>query len=172
MQKCPRSRTTKIKKEFKFRGKNGPNLKLKHRKAQKMGDPYRRAGDRCHIGGFHVTSSPPCWWTVNKRSLITSLCLSTSICSFHHCYLCLPRLHENHLLYYSFAGDLRSVVYVSLLQQKMSRYSLRVFWSLGPLRACLHGGGGPQAGEITCGGSCVNVITLKWEIIWTGRLPT
>ena len=50
------------------------------------------------IGGFHVTSSPPCWWTVNKRSLISSLCLSTSICSFHHCYLCLPRLHENHLL--------------------------------------------------------------------------
>ena len=50
------------------------------------------------IGGFHVTSSsPPCWWTVNKRLLITSLCLSTSICSFHHCYLCLPRLHENHL---------------------------------------------------------------------------
>ena len=49
------------------------------------------------IGGFHVTSSPPCWWTVNKRSLISSLCLSTSICSFHHCYLCLPRLHENHL---------------------------------------------------------------------------
>ena len=51
-----------------------------------------------HIGGFHVTSSPPCWWTVNKRSLISSLCLSSSICSFHHCYLCLPRLHENHLL--------------------------------------------------------------------------
>ena len=50
------------------------------------------------IGGFHVTSSPPCWWTVNKRSLISSLCLSTSICSFHHCYLRLPRLHENHLL--------------------------------------------------------------------------
>ena len=40
----------------------------------------------------------PCWWTVNKRSLISSFCLSTSICSFHHCYLCLPRLHENHLL--------------------------------------------------------------------------
>ena len=49
------------------------------------------------IGGFQVTSSPPCRWTVNKRSLISSLCLSTSICSFHHCYLCLPRLHENHL---------------------------------------------------------------------------
>jgi len=49
------------------------------------------------IGGFHVTSSPPCWWTANKRSLISSFCLSTSICSFHHCYLCLPRLHENHL---------------------------------------------------------------------------
>ena len=37
------------------------------------------------------------WWTVNKRSLISSFCLSTSICSFHQCYLCLPRLHENHL---------------------------------------------------------------------------
>ena len=46
---------------------------------------------------FHVTSSPPCWWTVNKRSLISSFLVSTSICSFHHCYLCLPRLHENHL---------------------------------------------------------------------------
>ena len=49
------------------------------------------------IGGFHVTSSPACWWTVNKRSLISSFCLSTSICSFQHCYLCLPRLHKNHL---------------------------------------------------------------------------
>ena len=49
------------------------------------------------IGGFHVISSPPCWWTVNKRSLISSFCLSTSICSFHHCYWCVPRLHENHL---------------------------------------------------------------------------
>ena len=46
---------------------------------------------------FYVTSSPPRWWTVNKRLLISSFCLSTSICSFHHCYLCLPRLHENHL---------------------------------------------------------------------------
>ena len=36
------------------------------------------------------------WWTV-KRSLISSFCLSTSICSFRHCYLCLWRLHENHL---------------------------------------------------------------------------
>ena len=51
----------------------------------------------CSIGGFRVTSSAPCWWTVNKRSLISSLSLSTSICSFHHCYLCLPRLHENDL---------------------------------------------------------------------------
>ena len=49
------------------------------------------------VGGFHVTSSPACWWTVNKRSLISSFCLSTSICSFHRCYLCLPRLHEKHL---------------------------------------------------------------------------
>jgi len=50
-----------------------------------------------YIGRFHVTSSPASWWTVNKRSLTSSLCLSTSICSFHRCYLCLPRLHENHL---------------------------------------------------------------------------
>ena len=50
---------------------------------------------------FHVTSWPPCWWMVNKRSLISSLCLSASICSFHHCYLCLPRLHENHLYHSS-----------------------------------------------------------------------
>ena len=57
------------------------------------------------IGGFHVTSSPPCWWTENKRSLISSLCLSTSICSFHHCYLCLPRLLENHLYVVWSFGD-------------------------------------------------------------------
>ena len=49
------------------------------------------------MGGFHAKSSPPCWWTVNKRSLISSFCLSTSIFSFHHCYSCLPTLHENHL---------------------------------------------------------------------------
>ena len=56
----------------------------------------KRIESNLSIGGFHVTSSPPCWWTVNKRSLISSLCLSTSICSFHHCYLCLPRMLENH----------------------------------------------------------------------------
>ena len=42
------------------------------------------------------------------------------------------------------------------------------------LRASLHGGGGPQIGEVTCGGSPtyhVNVVKLKWEIIWTGGLP-
>ena len=33
------------------------------------------------IGGFHVTSSP------YAGGLISSLCLSTLICSFHHCYL-------------------------------------------------------------------------------------
>ena len=66
------------------------------------------------IGGFHLTSSPSCWWTVNKRSLIySSLCLSTSICSFHHCYLCLPRLHENHLFIISrwaFGSELSAVI--------------------------------------------------------------
>ena len=44
------------------------------------------------------------------------------------------------------------------------------------LRTCLHGGGGPQTGRVTCGGMGhptyhVNVIKLKWEIIWTGWLP-
>ena len=58
------------------------------------------------IGGFHVTSSPPCWWKVNKRLLISSFCLSTSICSFHHCYLCLPRLHENNLFLKLYRGYL------------------------------------------------------------------
>ena len=41
-------------------------------------------------------------------------------------------------------------------------------------RACLHGGGGPQIGEVMCGGSphlSLNVIKLKWEIIWTGGPP-
>ena len=42
------------------------------------------------------------------------------------------------LLYYSFGGDLRLVFYVSLLQQKTSRYSFQVFWSLGQLsKTCL-----------------------------------
>ena len=50
-------------------------------------------------------------------------------------------------------------------QQKSNRF-----------RACLHGGRGPQIGEVTCGrsphGTChVNVIKLKWGIIWTGGLP-
>ena len=70
------------------------------------------------IGGFHVTSSPPCWWTVNKRSLISSLCLYTSnrskevsddwfptsnfgIRNRSHCLKVRihvhPRLHEKHL---------------------------------------------------------------------------
>ena len=43
-----------------------------------------------------------------------------------------------------------------------------------PLRACLKGGRGPQVGQATCGGSPtyhVNVIKLKWEIIWAGGLP-
>ena len=31
-----------------------------------------------------------------KIAHFSSLCSSTS--SFHHCYLCLPRSHENHLL--------------------------------------------------------------------------
>ena len=72
---------------------------------------------RPRIGGFHVTSSPPCWWTVNKKSFISSFCLPTSICSFHHCYLCLLRLDENHLyrghldtesLYQSFISKLNN----------------------------------------------------------------
>ena len=43
------------------------------------------------------------------------------------------------------------------------------------LRACLHGGGGPQVGEVTCGESphlsLVNVIKLKLEIIMNRRVP-
>ena len=41
--------------KFNFWAKNGLNLKLRHRKAQKMilsgryGDPYGRPGDSCHI---------------------------------------------------------------------------------------------------------------------------
>ena len=74
----------------------------------------------CHIGGFHVTSSPPCWWTVNKRSLISLFCLSTSICSFHHCYLCLPRLHENHLfiIFFSPMAIFSSVLMPVLIYKK------------------------------------------------------
>ena len=42
------------------------------------------------------------------------------------------------------------------------------------LWACLHGGWGPEVGEVACSGSphlsSVDVIKLKWDIIWTGRL--
>ena len=81
------------------------------------------------IGGFHVASSPPCWWTVNKRSLISSFCLSTRICSFHHCYLCLPRLHENHL-YYSNSRSSTSLMFESkTLTPSWLLYSLeRIRW--------------------------------------------
>ena len=45
---------------------------------------------------------------------------------------------------------------------------------LPPLRASLPVGGGPQTGEVTCGGSPhlshVHVIKLKRDIIWTGGL--
>ena len=80
-------------------------------------------------GGFHVTSSPPCWWTVNKRSLISSFCLSTSLCSFHHCYLCLPRLHESHLLLYTDLARAKSKaldkIYSLLKQNVKSRNAKR-----------------------------------------------
>ena len=62
-----------------------------------------------------------------------------------------------------------------------------ISWLKWPLvisykRACLHEGGGPQVGEvIRLGGVTnllyghptyhVNVIKVKWEITWTGRLP-
>ena len=42
------------------------------------------------------------------------------------------------------------------------------------LRACLHGGGGLQVGEVTCGGSprlSCKRDQIKCEIIWTGGLP-
>ena len=32
-----------------------------------------------------------------SRYVIAAVLVSTSICSFHHCYSCLPRLQENHL---------------------------------------------------------------------------
>ena len=37
-------------------------------------------------------------WTLNNSFLISSFCSSTSICTFHNCYLCLYRLVANHLL--------------------------------------------------------------------------
>ena len=77
------------------------------------------------FGGLHVTSSPPCWWTVNKRSLISSFCLSTSICTFHHCSLCLPRLHENHLLLFftvSFPSSLSIATLYILVEQTITEY--------------------------------------------------
>ena len=71
---------------------------------------------------------------VNKRSLISWLCLSTSICSFHHGYLCLPRLHENHLLFFlsflycnfalSFHGSLTGNCYCYSKLLKQCRYTL------------------------------------------------
>ena len=54
VQKWPPETVLQIKK-FKFWIKNGLNVKLKHRKAQKMilsgkfGDSYGKAGDRYHV---------------------------------------------------------------------------------------------------------------------------
>ena len=53
-------------------------------------------------------------------------------------------------------------------------------WRFGSFRACLHEGGEPQIGEVTCGGllhlTCKHdhmmmMNMMKWEIIWTGGLP-
>ena len=62
---------------------------------------------------------------VNKRSLISWLCLSTSICSFHHGYLCLPRLHENHLLF----GSVHPVLWLPDAY-RYPRYIIFVSWSV------------------------------------------
>ena len=46
--------------------------------------------------------------------------------------------------------------------------------SIKCFRACLHGGGGAQIGEVTCGGSPHHSCRrdqIKSEIIWTGGLP-
>ena len=85
------------------------------------------------IGRFHVTSLLPCWWTVNKRSLISSLCLSTSICSFHYCYLCLPKLHENHLFDNIFNRSFFRFFLIIYRWQKAGKlkvagYSAGAFW--------------------------------------------
>ena len=108
---------------------------LQSREKNKIFLSPRRVSPFLAWSDFHARSSfarstiPEEKWgiftTVNKRSPISSLCLSTSlprrrsygfvtqslqrtfaweaicqsisICSFHHCYLCLPRLHENNL---------------------------------------------------------------------------
>ena len=50
------------------------------------------------IGGFHVTSKPPCMLVEeNKRFLVSSFCSSTSNCTLQHYYLCPLRLAANHL---------------------------------------------------------------------------
>ena len=50
-----------------------------------------------HVGGFHVMSSWPCWWTRTIDLSLAPFCSSTSICTYHHCYLCLWRLVATHL---------------------------------------------------------------------------
>ena len=102
---------------------------------------------------FHVSSSPPCWWTVNKRSLIARFVCPPTFVHFT-IVICVSRDCMKTTYCIILLEATCGLLFISrYLQQKMSRYSLRVFWSLGPLRACLHGGGGPQVGEITCEGS-------------------
>ena len=49
------------------------------------------------IGGFHVMSSPPCWWTETKDLSLAALVRPPVIVKLLHCYLCLQRLVANHL---------------------------------------------------------------------------
>ena len=67
---------------------------------------------------------------VHKRSLISSLCLSTSICSFHHCYLCLPRLHHFFLLGFFLCVVLFASRNVLLFHDFMSSAPLHCLYTL------------------------------------------
>ena len=40
------------------------------------------------------------------------------------------------------------------------------------LRACLHGGGGPQIGEVTCGGSRHLYNTIQYNVLYFETVDT
>ena len=81
-----------------------------------------------------------------------------------------PRSAPGLFLVPKLAHNFTAILYIPFYLHSQWRNQL-----IPQLTACLHGSGGLQIGEETCSGSVptyhVNVINLKWEIIWIDGLP-
>ena len=58
-------------------------MKRNHSALYKLRFSWTGTGCSC-MGGFHVTSLPPCWWTTTKDPLMSSFFSSTSNCTLQH----------------------------------------------------------------------------------------